>query len=56
MRTPQQRMQDAYRGKWYAPTPLEQLQECGATINPDAVKQALEEVLAMWREKERRAA
>lgn len=45
MRSPEQRLTDAHKGKWYAPTPFEQIHECGAKVNPDAAKQALEDVL-----------
>lgn len=44
-RTPAQRLSDADKRKWYAPTPFEQIHECGAKINPDAVKLALQDVL-----------
>jgi len=44
-RTPEQRLSDADKRKWYAPTPFDQIHECGAKVNPDAAKQALEDVL-----------
>lgn len=57
-RTPEQRLSDADKRKWYAPTPFEQIHECGAKVNPDAVKLALEDVRAEIerRKKTRRAA
>jgi hypothetical protein len=54
-RTPAQRLSDADKRKWYAPTPFEQIHECGAKVNPDAARLALEDVLGK-RVKRRKAA
>ena len=55
-RPPEQRLKDAQEGRWYGPTPFEQI-SLGAKINKDAVKLALEDVLRELREnRERRVA
>lgn len=51
-RTATQRLNDAHLGKWYAPIPFEQIHECGAKINPDAARLALEDVLGGKKRKE----
>lgn len=43
-RSDEQRLKDAHERRWYAPIPFEQIHECGAKINEDAVKLALEDV------------
>ena len=55
-RTPEQRLSDADKRKWYAPTPFEQIHECGAKVNPDAARLALADVLGKTKKQERRAA
>lgn len=50
-RTPEQRLSDADKRKWYAPIPAEQM-ALGAKINPDAARLALEDVLGRKKRKE----
>jgi hypothetical protein len=54
MRTPEQRLSDADGGKWYAPIPFTQIHECGAKVNENAVKLALEDVLGELRKREKK--
>lgn len=55
-RSAEQRLSDAQEGRWYAPTPFEQIHECGARVNPDAVRLALEDVLGKREKKGKQAA
>ena len=52
-RTAKQRLKDAQEGRWYGPTPFEQI-SLGAKINKDAVKLALEDVLSELRKSRER--
>ena len=54
-RTAKQRLKDAQEGRWYGPTPFEQI-SLGAKINKDAVKLALEDVLRELRKVKRNTA
>lgn len=54
-RSAEQRLKDAQERRWYAPIPFEQIHECGAKINEDAARLALEDVLGR-KKRERRAA
>ena len=51
-RPPAQRLKDAQERRWYAPIPLEQIHECGAKLNTNAVGLALEDLLGKVKKEE----